>query len=108
MKTGKHSSAPQGKRFDRATYEAAGRKDIDATQLLMALESSRTVACGVISVLSMLRDHGVPEFNGDTAGAFIDSVQADELLSFCIESMGLLNARIEAVADLLAERSESD
>jgi hypothetical protein len=56
----------------------------------------------------MLRDHGVPEFNGDTAGAFIDSVQADELLSFCIESMGLLNARIEAVADLLAERSESD
>jgi hypothetical protein len=106
MKTANQLPASQPKRFDSATYEAAVRKELDATQLLLALESSRAVACGVISVLSLLRDQHSTQCDGESTARGIGAAHADELLTFCIESMELLNVRIETVADFMAVRND--
>lgn len=87
------------RRFDKTVYAAATRREVDATPLLSALESSHTLACGVASLLNVLRSHGLSE-EGDR-GTLIDPVQTDDLISLCIESMTLLNARIEILADQL-------
>ncbi|CZZ94245.1 dehydrogenase [Bordetella ansorpii] len=96
-----------GKRFDPATYTAARRNEIDAPALLSVLESSRKLACGVASILTLVKNHGISE-DGTTAGTMIDHVQIDELLGFCIESMTLLNSRIESLADLMSIRHGAD
>ena len=88
------------RRFDKIIYDAALRHEVDATPLLSALESSRTLACGVASLLDVLRNHGFPE-DEDNQSSLIGHVHTDELISLCIESMSLLNARIEALADQL-------
>jgi len=71
--------------------------------LLSALESSRTLACGVASLLNIVRSHGLPEGDG-SASMPLDPMQTDELVSLCIESLTLLNARIEVLADQLLLR----
>ncbi|UYO93361.1 hypothetical protein [Pollutimonas sp. M17] len=88
-------------RFDRTIYEAAERHEIDAIPLLSALESSRTIACGVASLLNVVRNHGLTEegSNGDT---LISHMHADDLISLCVESMNLLNTKIEILADQLS------
>lgn len=90
-------------RFDKTIYEAAGRREIDATPLLSALESSRTLACGVASLLHVLRDNAVCVDN-DEESRVIDHIRTDELLSLCIETMSLLNTKIEILADQLFVR----
>lgn len=102
-----HDTTAPGKRFDHATYTAARRNDLDATALLGALESSRKLACGVASVLTLVKNNGIAE-DGSMAETMIDHVQIDDLLGFCIESMNLLNARIESLADLMSIRHEGD
>src|SRR3546814_2389906 len=81
-------------RFDKTIYDAARRQEVDAIPLLSALESSRTLACGVASLLNVVRSHGLPEGEGSESMP-IDHMQTDELISLCIESLTLLNARIE-------------
>jgi len=95
----------QGGRFDSVLYEAASQKALDAVPLLEALETSRNMACGVVSLLGILKAHGVPECrtHGTT---LVEPMQTDELLSFCIESMSLLNEKIERLADRLALQYE--
>jgi hypothetical protein len=97
------------KRFDHVTYEVARRRELDAVPLLGALESSRSVATSVTSVLNLIRDqvaHNCSEVTGH--GAPFSNMQVDNLLSLCIVSLDLLNTKIEAVADLLSTRYESD
>jgi hypothetical protein len=97
------------KRFDRVTYEVARRRELDAVPLLGALESSRSVASSVTSVLNLIRDQVAHDCHEVTRGdAAISSMQVDDLLSLCIVSLDLLNTKIEAVADLLSTRYQSE
>jgi len=95
-----------GGRFDSALYEAASQKELDAVPLLQALETSRNLACGVASLLGVVKAHGVPE-DGASTTTLINHMQIDELLSLCIESMGLLNDKIERLADHLSQQFEA-
>ncbi|CAP40530.1 putative dehydrogenase [Bordetella petrii] len=103
MELSKHSSYFFGRRFDKTIYEAARRREVDATPLLSALESSRTLACGVASLLHVLRDHALTEDGSDEV-KLIDHIHTDDLISLCIESMTLLNTKIEVLADQLCTR----
>jgi hypothetical protein len=97
------------KRFDRVTYEVARRRELDAVPLLGALESSRSVATSVTSVLNLIRDqvaHNCGEVTRE--GMPFSNMQVDDLLSLCIVSLDLLNTKIETVADLLSTRYQSD
>lgn len=87
-------------RFDETVHHAAQQNELDSTLLLSALESSRTIACGVSTLLGVLRDHAIPELPGTPT--LIHPQKTDELLSLCIESMSLLNTRIEHLADQLS------
>lgn len=107
MGIGDEFGEPRGGRFDRATYEAASRKKLDAVPLLQTLETTRNLACGVASLLVLLKTHGVPE-GGQSNDVLINHMQVDELLSLCIESMGLLNDRIEKLADHMTHRHDPD
>ncbi|WP_066132909.1 hypothetical protein [Bordetella ansorpii] len=103
MQIKKQETSTVGKRFDHATYTAAVRYEVDATPLLAALESSRVLACGVVSLLTLVKNHGISE-DGQGADILLDHMQIDELLGFCVESMSLLNSRIESLADLMSGR----
>lgn len=92
------------KRFDAAVYESARHRQIDALPLLAALESSRAIALGVGSLLTLVRNQ--LEENGD--GSPLAMSEIDELLGLCQASLDLLNSRIEAVADLAATRGSGD
>lgn len=60
-----------------------------------------------MSLLSVLQNHGIPESGGEDASTLISNVQTDELLSFCIESMCLLNSRIESLADFMSMANQT-
>lgn len=91
------------RRFERAVYEAADRQELDAAPLLAALESARTLASGVVSILTVVRSHGLPEGEDhEDSRAVIDNLQTDDMISLCIESMGMLYTQIEHLADQLS------
>lgn len=75
--------------------------------MLQTLETTRNLACGVASLLVLLKAHGVPEV-GHSTDVLINHIQVDELLSLCIESMGLLNDRIEKLADHMTHKHEPE
>lgn len=103
MRNDEEYGVSRGGRFDRGTYEAASRRKLDPIPLLRTLETTRNLASGVASLLVLLKAHGVPE-HGHSADVLINHIQVDELLSLCIESMGLLNDRIEKLADHLTHK----
>lgn len=103
MERQKHLPYFYAQRFDRTVYEAAKRHEIDAIPLLSALESSRTLACGVASLLNVVRNHGLAE-EGGSENTLIDHIHTDDLISLCVESMNLLNAKIELLADQLSSK----
>ncbi len=105
MEPEKHIPYFYARRFDETIYEAAKRNEIDAMPLLSALESSRTLACGVASLLSVVRNHGLSE-DGSSENSLIDHIQTDDLISLCIESMTLLNTKIEILADRLSSEHQ--
>lgn len=92
------------KRFDKVIYEVARKREIDAIPLLDALESSRSIASGVVSLLLVLRSQDSGEMDSEESDALFNPVQIDDLLSLCITSLDLLNSKIEAVADLMSTR----
>ena len=96
-------SPPGTNRFDETVYDAATQHQLDPIPLLFALESSRTIACGVSTLLGLLREHAIPELPGETP-TLIHPQKTDELLSLCIESMSLLNTRIEHLADQMSQQ----
>jgi hypothetical protein len=97
------------RRFDRVTYEVARKRELDALPLLGALESSRSVASSVTSVLNLIRDQISDNCHVATEKcSTFSNMQVDDLLSLCIVSLDLLNTKIEAVADLLSTRYQPD
>jgi len=92
------------KRFDAAVYESARHRQVDVLPLLATLESSRAIAQGVGSLLTLVRN----QLEDSGEGAPLALVEIDELLGLCQASLDLLNTRIEAVADLAATRASSD
>ncbi|WP_454693207.1 hypothetical protein [Achromobacter aegrifaciens] len=109
MQIGESSSVPMNGRFDRTTYQAAQRGQLDAVALLKTLETTRNLACGAMSLLSLLKAHALPEAGLEaSSAAMINHIQMEDLLSLCIESMGLLNQRIESLADHMVSRYEQE
>jgi len=103
MEPKSHHPHPPVGRFDLAVYEAAARNELETAPLLATLESARTLASGVVSILEVVRDHGLAD-DGQLGTRAINPVQAEDVIALCIESMSMLYTKIDNLADQLAIR----
>ncbi|AZY50298.1 hypothetical protein [Bordetella avium] len=94
------TSLPEGARLRH--YEVPGSGGVDVRALIKALQSSRSVALGLGSLLAILQQDLSSRQDAPSVGKAMDPAQADALFELARAALDLLNDKLECVADSLA------